>query len=245
MNVKHAGPVAVLIALCIVIPHATGRAESNPGSFDAREVEPGQLDAQLAGQGWVLLTKRGVRPSEFAQIAPETIQVSTDSSNGLIFRELSAPRESEPKTLTWEWRVDFVSERKVSGKDPDWPIVVYAAFDVDKRYLGWWRRWLNKLTFSFAGLPDSGKILTYVWSMDDPAGASYPNPYIPGIAYLKVLQSGQAGSGDWVLERRNLMADFETAFGHPAERLAFMAISADSEDTRSTSEAIIRQLRLE
>ena len=245
MKLDYPGLVVGFICLSIVLPVQTVIAEPAAGNFDAREVELGELDPRLTAQGWELLTKRAVLPSVFTATEPETIQISTNNSNALIYRSLPLSGLQTKTTLTWEWRVESVSERISAGKDPDWPVVVYAAFDVDKQYVGWWRRWLNKLTFSFAGLPPSGKILTYVWSMDESAGVNYPNPYIPGIGYLSVLRSGQVGTGDWVLERRNLFDDFSAAFGHPAERVAFIAISADSEDTRSTSLALLRNLRLE
>jgi hypothetical protein len=103
---------------------------------------------------------------------------------------------------------------------------------------------MNKIVYGVAGLPDSGKILTYVWSLDTPAGERYPNPYVPKVGVINVLQSGDVGHDDWSLERRDLFADFEAAFGHPAEGVLYLAISADSEDTGSRSVARLRDLHL-
>ncbi len=61
---------------------------------------------------------------------------------------------------------------------------------------------------------------------------------------IRVLKGAQSEQGAWVAEQRDLNADFETAFGHPARRLLFIAISADGEDTQLVSEAAIRNIRL-
>ena len=58
------------------------------------------------------------------------------------------------------------------------------------------------------------------------------------------LQSG-SGTADWRSERRDLFADFAEAFGHPAESLIYLAISADSEDTGRSSSARLRHLTTE
>ena len=55
------------------------------------------------------------------------------------------------------------------------------------------------------------------------------------------LQSGSSAAG-WRSERRDLFADFADAFGHPAEKLLYLAISADSEDTGRMSVARLRHL---
>lgn len=210
--------------------------------FDPEQIAAGELDPQLVEQGWVLLTKRGVPPTRFRFAGDATIAVDTNLSNALIFRELD--KNHSVNSLSWEWRVDTLTTGAKVGADPDWPIAVYAAFEVDKQYIGWWRRVMNRLTFSAAGLPSSGKILTYTWSPAEQADAQYPNPYIPRTGMIRVLEGAQSEQGAWVTEQRDLNADFEAAFGHPAERVLFIAISADGEDTRAVSKAAIRNIRI-
>jgi hypothetical protein len=212
---------------------------------DFSTVEMAALDPALETEGWVLLKKRGVLATMFIQDAPDQIRIEANQSNALIYREVNDDHVQRP-VLSWSWRTDSATDRAEieSAVNEDWPVAVYAAFKVDKQYVGLWRRFVNKIVYGVAGLPDSGKILTYVWSLDTPAGQRYPNPYIPKVGVINVLQSGDVGRNDWARERRDLLADFATAFGHPAERVLYLAISADSEDTGSHSVARVRDLQL-
>ena len=236
-----------VFVLSLGLSFQTVFAETESSTFQPDQVLSGELDPTLAAKGWVLLTKRNVPPTEFSASDSDVISIATNSSNALIYRELDnrgLSREDSP-ALTWQWRVDLIDEGVGEGKDPDWPVAIYAAFEVDKKYINWWRRWVNKLTFSAAGLPGNGKILTYIWSARDSAGVAYPNPYIPEIGQIFELRGADAEFGAWLTEQRVLFADFEAAFGHPAERILFLAISADGEDTATVSLARVRDLRLE
>ena len=219
------------------------------------EVETVTLDPTLLADGWVLLQKRDVSPTVFSSYDSDTIRIISDRSNALIYRSVTG-EESNLPFLSWEWRIDEVKHRdEVSAAaNPDWPIVIYAAFEVDKQYVGWWRRLVNRITVGVAGLPESGNILTYLYSLDSaeadsPLGQFTPNPYIPKIGMMMPLRAGGAQGWDelnvWHRERRDVMADFEAAFGYPAVRVLYIAISADSEDTESMSIARVRALRLE
>jgi hypothetical protein len=213
---------------------------------DFSTVEIAGLDPALESDGWILLTKRGVAPTIFTRDEPGGMRIEANQSNALIYREVDV-EPSERPTLTWSWRIDVAKDRTEieSGVNEDWPVAVYAAFKVDRQYVGLWRRFVNKIVYGVAGLPDSGKILTYVWSLDRPAGERYANPYIPKVGVINVLQADGVGRDEWLTERRDLLADFATAFGHPAESVLYLAISADSEDSGSRSVARIRNLHLD
>ena len=206
------------------------------------DVRYGALDPELEAQGWTLLTRNRVPPTTFELDGDGSIVITVDGSNALIYKPAAAQPE-EASELHWSWRVDNVTNEPASfdpAADPDWPVAVYAAFEVDKQYVGWWRRLLNRLRFSAAGLPDTGKILTYVWSLNEPPGPPGPSPYLPYSQTIQVLQTGE--STGWRAEQRELRADFEMAWGHPAGRLLYIAVSADGENTATASRARIRNL---
>ena len=238
---------AIFPSLCLGLI-ATAQAvlsETPANRFDPARVATGELDPALAERGWMLLTKRNVDVTLFRALDPDTIRIHTDRSNALIYREPAPGREPMRPLLTWEWRVDTWRTGEGTGRDPDWPVVVYAAFDVDRQYIGWWRRLINRVTLGAAGLPATGKILTYVWSPNETTGRRYPNPYIPKIGFLQVLRSADEMGKGWFAERRDLFVDFESAFDHPAKEVSFIAISADGEDSHAAGEAFVRALRLE
>ena len=215
---------------------------------DFSTVETAALDQGLTAEGWQLLQKRGVPATLFSEPESGVILIRSHASNALIYRA-AEPHESSQSVLTWSWRVDEIEANGdiIAGGQPDWPVAVYAAFAVDKAYVSWWRRFVNRIKFNAIGLPDSGKIITYVWqasSIESGANEAYPNPYLPNTGMIFDLQSG-SGTADWRSERRDLFADFAEAFGHPAESLIYLAISADSEDTGRSSSARLRHLTTE
>jgi hypothetical protein len=216
---------------------------------DFSAVETAELDQGLTAEGWQLLQKRGVPATLFSQPESGVILIQSNASNALIYRAVEPHEAASQPVLTWSWRVDEIeaSEDLVAGDQPDWPVAVYAAFAVDKAYVSWWRRFVNRIKFNAIGLPDSGKIVTYVWQaspVESAANEVYPNPYLPNTGMIFDLQSG-SGTAAWRSERRDLFADFAEAFGHPAESLLYLAISADSEDTGRSSSARLRYLTTE
>jgi hypothetical protein len=232
----------VLVLLCSFCSQAFAET-------DFSTVESAALDQGLTAEGWQLLQKRGVPATLFSQPEPGVVLIQSDASNALIYRAVEPHESASQPVLIWSWRVDEIeaSENLVAGVQPDWPVAVYAAFAVDKAYVSWWRRFVNRIKFNAIGLPDSGKILTYVWQAgpaESTADPVYPNPYLPNTGMILDLQSGSASAG-WRSERRDLFADFAEAFGHPAESLIYLAISADSEDTGRSSSARLRHLNIE
>jgi len=101
---------------------------------------------------------------------------------------------------------------------------------------------MNMIAYAAVGLPNSGKILTYVWGGQGEIGDTYPNPYITKVGIVKILRTNASPSGTWFSEKMDLLADFEAAFGHPPEALLYIAVSADSEDTEERSVGLVRNL---
>ncbi len=226
-------------------------AMSDTPAIDA--VVSDDLDPALTERGWQLLTKKRTPVTGF-RFADGSIQINVASSKSLIYR---LPGESEPTRfddtgsallmLTWDWRVESVSEPtrggSAAGKDPDWPVVVYAAFAVDSKYQSWWRRMMNRVVFGVAGLPASGNVLTYVWQPAGSDAAMYPNPYIPKTGMIFALPAAEQGG--WQTHQRNLYEDFAAAFGYPPAEVLYLAVSADGEDAGVTSRALLKGFRLE
>ena len=234
-------PAFLLLLATVITPTW---AQDSDEETDFTDVRYGALDPKLEAEGWVLLTKNRVPPTTFELDSDGSIVVTVDGSNALIYKPL-APQTEAAGELSWSWRVDSVASTANAvdrGADPDWPVAIYAAFEVDKQYVGWWRRFLNRMKFSVAGLPDTGKILTYVWSETEAAGPPAPSPYLPYSQTIQVLRTGE--SAGWQEERRELRKDFEQAWGHPAGRLLYIAVSADGEHTATVSTARIRNLTL-
>ncbi len=234
---KHASSIGVTLFILVTSP---GIADDGIGN-----VESGQLGPGLTEQGWNLLKKRGTAATTFTLLGEDTIRVEADNSNALIYREV-APANNGHLYLEWEWRVDETTAPTVvtDRRHDDRPLAIYAAFKIEDRYQSLWRRFMNMIAYAAVGLPNSGKILTYVWGGQGEIGDTYPNPYISKVGIVKILRTNASPSGTWFSETVDLLADFEAAFGHPAEALLYIAVSADSEDSEERSVGLVRNLSL-
>ena len=77
---------------------------------------------------------------------------------------------------------------------------------------------------------DNGRDITYYWSCSLAEGVGYdcPLPNWQGKEYHVVVRSGQAGLGEWLDERRNLMDDYRRYMGEPPRRIVKVWLIANS-----------------
>lgn len=87
--------------------------------------------------------------------------------------------------------------------------------------------------------PEPVPTLRYVWASDHTAsGSVVDSPYMPGVVRSIVVQSGSENAGKWLTERRNLVEDFELAFGHsPEDTVHALALFTDNDQTGQPVEA--------
>jgi hypothetical protein len=87
------------------------------------------------------------------------------------------------------------------------------------------------------------RAICYVWAAEEARGATYPNPYARSVRTI-VLQSGDARSGRWVREERDVASDYRRVFGSAAERATAVALVVDTDDTGKYARAWFADLRL-
>ena len=63
-----------------------------------------------------------------------------------------------------------------------------------------------------------------------------PNPHTSRVRKI-VVQSGERGAKQWLSYRRDIVADFERAYGHKPGRLVAVGVMSDSDNTRQVSRA--------
>ncbi|HZI33285.1 MAG TPA: DUF3047 domain-containing protein, partial [Candidatus Binatia bacterium] len=112
--------------------------------------------------------------------------------------------------LRWRWKIDGVntngSERDL--KKFDHAARVFVAFD------------------TFIGPPRS---LNYVWGDVEKPGTLLPHPG-SGRAQIFVIESGNASSGCWVTEQRDVAADWQKAFpGRTMPKIIGLGVMTDSD----------------
>ena len=115
--------------------------------------------------------------------------------------------------LRWTWRVDGtlgdIDERTRAGDD-------YAArvYVIRSHPVFLWRT----------------RAVNYVWASTRVPGETWPNAYTDASRHVAV-RSGDADTGRWVEERRDVRADFRELFGESVRYVDAVAIMTDTDNT--------------
>ncbi len=231
---------ATLVILALAAPAA---------AFVGETGEPGMkgvLPDSLKALGWELLTLPGRRPARFALAEDGAVQVVAEDAVAFLYRPVSETQR-DARRLTWDWRVDeFVpsTDLAVTGRD-DRSLALHICFPADEDRMSFWERFGHSLK-SVLGSPLSGHVLTYVWGGIREPGSSFANPHMDTEGEARgtiiVLRSDVDQRGRWMMEEVDFVADFERVFGYSPPPPAYVAISADSDDTSSRARAFVNNL---
>ena len=165
------------------------------------------------------------------------VEAQADRSMALLARPLDINLEATP-ILCWRWRVDasLQSADMTSKAGDDYAARVYLSFEVPPGTLGLGTRMALGLARSLRGdvVPDAA--INYLWDNRHPVGTWQANAYTDRARML-VLRSGNDDAQRWVSERRDVRADFQTAFGHPPARLTGLALASDTDNTGESARA--------
>jgi len=143
--------------------------------------------------------------------------IGQGSASGLVRRvqvnPVNCPR------FEWSWRVDQLQETadiRLKEKE-DVAASIYLMFGDPGLLL----------------TPKQVPSLRYVWTNERMDVESIvDSPYLPGTVKSVVVRSGSR-QPEWFVESRNILADFERAFGYaPEEQIEAIALFTDNDQTR-------------
>ena len=166
----------------------------------------------------------------------DTLDISSEGTVSVLWKKLP-PSMWEANQANWDWAVEVsvpATDLTVKGGD-DRNLSIYFVFS-PQEYLP---RSRGKLTDLLNN--KNVRVLMYVWGGDHDQGAVLPSPYLEDFGKTIILQ--RAGTGR-ASEQVNLANDFLRVFGENPEKLVGIAISADSDDTRSTISSSISNLKI-
>jgi len=135
---------------------------------------------------------------------------SRAAASGLVKKVDLDPREFP--ILTWRWKVSGdipQGDERTKGGD-DYAARVYVIFS----------HWFFLKT----------RTLNYIWANRLPQGELLANAYT-GNAMMIAVQSGSEKAGQWLTERRNIVADYRRAFGEDPPRIGAIAVMTDTDNT--------------
>jgi len=163
------------------------------------------------------------------------LAASADRSASGLLRRISIDPQRHP-IVEWRWRV----EQSIAGADKrlasreDSPARLLIAFEGDREKLDIEERSTMNLADALSGQKMPYATLMYVYSNRYSPDTVLPNPRIRRIQMIVVEQGGE---GRWSSFRRNVIEDYQRAFGEAPGRIESVGVMTDSDNTQSKARA--------
>ncbi|MES2025838.1 MAG: DUF3047 domain-containing protein [Pseudomonadota bacterium] len=140
--------------------------------------------------------------------------------------------------INWKWRINGLVE-SANNYDrglEDAPARIILGFDGDKDSLPF----SDQIMFETARLLTGREVpyatLMYIWGRKAPIGTVIPNARSNRVKMV-VAESGREGIGEWHSFTRDIVADYEKAFGEKPGKLIGVGVLTDTDNTGETVEA--------
>ena len=211
------------------------------GAFAANDASIAAFSAAAPGappSAWTFATLPRKTPTKFSIVdlsGARVLKVEADDSYGNLVHGLHL-QITPQSVLAWRWRVDkLVADADIktrAGDDAAAKLCVFFDFDAAKLSLT--ERTRLALAHSLSGQDVPSETLCYVWDNKLPPDTGIVNAFTKRIRFI-VLDSGSARLGQWVTQRRNLVADYQRMFGDESgvkvPEVVGVAVSADADNT--------------
>jgi hypothetical protein len=188
----------------------------------------------------------GVPRTEFTTVADQgstVLRARARASMAAIVRSVRVEAARRPRR-SWRWKALQLPERSdlATREGDDFAARLYVAFDLGLGALPIGTRigvWLARLAY---GDDVPAAALCYVWARRASVGAIASSAFTERVRMV-VVESGAAQLGRWRGYERDVVADYERAFGAPAPAVSGVAVSADADNTGGTAEALFGDVR--
>lgn len=207
---------------------APADAGANPNHFPIDDFESSSLGALPAG--W---NTRSDATARFYAVAAEPsgnqyLRVRNKATHESLLRKAKVDLVKFPH-LEWRWRANALPK---GGNEQH-----KATCDSSAA--------INVVISSSKWKP---RTIKYTWSTTLPVGTATTSPYCPwpGRCDVIVLQSGPDKKGQWVVERRNVLADYKRLYGKDSlNKLEIdgLIVMSDGDNTKSFSAADYDDIR--
>jgi hypothetical protein len=218
-TISARAPVAVLAGVCIIVATAWAGGPVVVEDWHSYPLGTRGIPGDWKGQSWG-------KPTYDLEIVADngqpSLRLRSNGGNSTISRDLRASVDlKETPVLQWSWKVmTLPGGGHACRKSTD----DQAA----QLYVVWLRA------------PESlrSRIIGYVWDSTAPPGTICKSEKSSMVTYI-VLRSGFDELGKWVTERRNVVEDFRAIYGEAPDNPSALSLSIDSDDTRSSADALI------
>lgn len=216
------------------------------------------LDAKLAlfsanqagglPQGWEpLIILRTKQPTQYRLVSKDDMTVlharAENASSGLMHK-INIDPFKQP-WLHWQWKIASMVKDADNTKHAteDSPVRIILGFDGDKDTMPFTDQILFETARVVSGYEFPYATLMYIWENNVPIGTVIRSSYTSRIRMM-VAESGSDGLGEWRHFTRNIVEDYEKAFGEKPGRLLGVGVLTDTDNTGETTEAWYGDIRL-
>ncbi len=227
-----------VLVLMVWQPAAAGQQAGSDELWVARfsSLEPGPVPAEF-------------RIHRFSKIERETVYELVESESGTVLKAASDAAASalikkvrvDPRRfplLEWSWRIEnLIPEARweVRNRD-DFAVRLFVIFETKAAPSSVVKGFFKKLA---GALP--GRALNYAWGHPDFAEFA-PSPHTGEVVMVPV-QHSPADVGQWVVEKRNVLADYRRAFEDEPSWILGIAVMTDTDDTGGKASAFYGDIR--
>ena len=148
------------------------------------------------------------------------LHLRSHEDHSTIARRVSVDLAATP-ILEWSWKLVQLPERADLRR--------WETSDAAPHVFVVWRRRPELIR---------SRLIGYVWDPTLPVGTVQKSQKTGTVTFI-VVRSTTERLGQWLTERRNVAADFRSVYGEDAESPSAIALSIDTNDTRSKSEGSI------
>lgn len=147
--------------------------------------------------------------------------------------------------LQWEWKIGSTIEQADNTRraTEDSPVRIVLGFDGDKEKLPFSEQILFETARAFTGHEIPYATLMYIWENKAAPGTVIPSPHT-GRVRMIVASQGEKGVGKWQSLTRNIIEDFEKAYGEKPGKLIGVGVLTDTDNTGDTVEAWYGDIQL-
>ena len=198
-------------------------------------------------QDWRVLEFKNKAPTTYAlseEAGITVVEASSSSAASGLIRPVDASAKDYPM-LRWRWRVDNLIAKSDARrrKGDDYPARIYVTFVYDPERASVGQRIKYRAARLLYGEYPPHAALNYIWARAEPVGSLVPNAYTDRT-WMIVVNSGEAGLGQWIDHARNIYEDYRQAFGEEPPPISGVAIMTDTDDTGEHARAAFAQISL-
>lgn len=191
-----------------------------------------------AAQGWQPLALPGKKLTEYSWTEKDgrPALAATSERSASIWRKRLEPALAQVSDVSFSWWAQgLIAGANVSDVEREDAVArVIFGFGGDTDKLPLRTRMKFELAQALTGEAPPYATLMYVWDSKLPVGTVVINPRSDRIRKI-VVDSGPAELRRWRDHRRNLVADFQLAFGEAPGPLMSMAVMTDSDNSRASA----------